>query len=1085
MSNTPRFPLLLWLFFLVPFCLLHAQPNLNAWQDQREISFQKLAPRASFTPLANDEEHQPEDESASSRVQLLNGTWEFILLNHPDEIPWSTIQNQTPSEELVKYKPGNIEVPGNWQLQGYGQPTYRNIVHPFEANPPFIPEEVNETGWYRRTFTLKPSVQQEEMILHLAGAQSACYIYLNGKYIGYSEGSMTPAEFDITQSVKKTGQNRLDIVVIRWSDGSYLEDQDFWRISGLHRDVYIMGRPSVYLRDYAAWPALDAAFEDAILKVDLELKLAQTVEAETGTATVQLYELSGDTLAQHFFPFELGPRAKSSFLTHSFTLSSPQKWTAETPYLYGLKIQLSNDQGKVTEVIHRKVGIRAVDISQGQLRVNGRPVLLQGVNRHEFHPIKGRTLTREDMMADIRLLKQHNFNAVRTAHYPNDPRWYALCDEYGIYLMDEANIESHYLDVYENESPAEDTSWARAFIDRGVSMLARDKNHPSIIMWSLGNETGLGINHDLMAAEMRKLDQSKRPIHYEGLSTNFAVSKALKFNPVHVIRMARHADEKIALNFTDQRPASAFDFNSGMYLSPQDITLIMEQDSARPTILCEYAHAMGNSTGNFLEYWEAFRKHPRLQGGFIWDYMDQGIQQTADNGSIYYAYGGDFGDQSPDSNFCINGIVWPNRQPKPAMQEIKYAQQNIRIKASRTPTGIVVLRLQNDYTFMDLDNHTIHWELQQEGKIIKNGKDPIYRLPPGSEKSLRIDTKSYLENYDPEKDLWLDVSIKLNTATPWAKADHEVAWNQALVKKGTVRNPAYPEGIEARMADRKGLLIFNGKDFEIVLDKETGYITEWTYKRNPLLTQGPQLNIWRAPTDNDKGGNPLNPGFASAWKKKQIQETESKVKDIQITTYKDFHWLVEIESQVKAGKLKADLRMQYRIYTNGKVELELTMDRKQALPLPKVGTEIRLPVQMNRFTWYGLGPEPTYPDRLAGGRMNVYQATVKEDFVPYIRPQDYGNKANVQWAEIQDAQGVGLRIQGENLNLSVSPYSLKDLGQALHVPELEEAPYTRLNVDGFMMGVGGDLSWFPVTHKEYLLEQSSFSYKYTLEPLSK
>ncbi|MEL6134559.1 MAG: glycoside hydrolase family 2 TIM barrel-domain containing protein, partial [Bacteroidota bacterium] len=469
-----------------------------------------------------------------------------------------------------------------------------------------------------------------------------------------------------------------------------------------------------------------------------------------------------------------------------------------------------------------------------------------------------------------------------------------------------------------------------------------------------------------------------------------------------------------------------------MYLSPKDIQLVMERDSARPTILCEYAHAMGNSTGNFKEYWDAFRQYPRLQGGFIWDYMDQGIQQTAQNGDIYYAYGGDFGDASPDSNFCINGIVWPNRRPKPAMQEIKYAQQNIRIKSSRTQNGISIIRLQNDYTFADLDNHTIFWQLHQEGKILKEGQEPIYRLPPGSEKSLRIDTESYLEGYDTEKDLWLDISVRLDSATPWARAGHEVAWEQVAVKKGTIRNAAYPEGIEARLADGKENLMVIGKDFEIILDKQTGYITKWTYNRKPLVQQGPQLNFWRAPTDNDAGGNPLNRSFLDSWNKQKIQKVETVVKDIQITTYEDFHWLVEIESQVKAGKLKGDLTLRYRFYTNGKVELELSLDRKGDLPLPKVGTELRLPENMDQLTWYGLGPEPTYPDRKEGGRMNQYQVSVIDDFIPYIKPQDYGNKAQVQWAEIKDEAGNGLRISGENLHLSVSPFSLAELSTARH-----------------------------------------------------
>ncbi|MEL6134838.1 MAG: sugar-binding domain-containing protein, partial [Bacteroidota bacterium] len=401
MERIRSFRFLVWLFICTPLHSLFAQPNLNAWQDQRAIGFQKLPARATFIPLASDQELDSNNYLASSRVQILNGTWEFILLDHPDQIPWTTIANQTPSAQLVKYKSGNIEVPGNWQLQGYGRPTYHNIVPPYKAEPPYILEEQNETGWYRRTFTLDQGVQQEAITLHLAGVQSACYVYLNGQYIGYSEGSMTPAEFDVTSSISRDGENLLDIIVIRWSDGSYLEDQDFWRISGLHRDVYLIGRPTAYLQDYTATPALDENYLDGTLQVAGILRLAQMADEQKGKIKLQVYESAGDTLETHTAVFTLEKGQATQSFTHTFKLPNAKKWTAETPHLYGLKIQIEDEQGKVLELIHRKVGIREVTIANGQLRVNGKPILLQGVNRHEFDPIKGRTVMEADMMADI------------------------------------------------------------------------------------------------------------------------------------------------------------------------------------------------------------------------------------------------------------------------------------------------------------------------------------------------------------------------------------------------------------------------------------------------------------------------------------------------------------------------------------------------------------------------------------------------------------------------------------------------------------------------------------------------------------
>ena len=599
-----------------------------AWQNPRVFDINTEPPHATLVPFQDLASASTFDREQSDYVTLLNGIWRFRWAQNPGEVPEEFYRSEYDDSQWDE-----IPVPANWQLLGaYDAPIYTNIKHPFTVDPPRVPTDTNSVGSYRTTFEIPDGWQGKQVFLHFAGVQSAMYVWVNGKQVGYSEDSMTPAEFNISDHTQP-GQNTLAVEVIRWSDGSYLEDQDFWRMSGIFRDVFLFATPPVHLRDYSFTTDLDKTYTDATAQLQLRLTNFADTNFQANTLRVDLLNAQGDTVLQDQIAVTKPiPVGQEMVINASYSVPNPKLWSAEQPNLYRLLMTVENEQGDIVEVISAKVGFREVEIVDGQLLVNGVPIYTKGVNRHESEPETGRVVTEALMRKDIELMKQHNFNAVRTSHYPNDARWYALTDEYGLYVVDEANIESHQL-WSEGRSPVLDTAWQGAFVARGVAMAERDKNHPSIIMWSLGNETGDGPNTQAMADTLRTLDPT-RPIHYESLETS-VYGKA----------------------------PSNYDVIANMYARTEQMVAFHAQDTTRPIILCEYAHAMGNSLGNLQDYWDVIEAHERMQGGFIWDWVDQGLKKTADNGDSYWAYGGDFGDTPNDGDFNINGMVFPRPHP--------------------------------------------------------------------------------------------------------------------------------------------------------------------------------------------------------------------------------------------------------------------------------------------------------------------------------------------------------------------------------------------------------------------------------------
>ncbi|MEO0899407.1 MAG: glycoside hydrolase family 2 TIM barrel-domain containing protein [Bacteroidota bacterium] len=1049
----------LFVILLILFSVLSLPAQNNIWENPSIFEINKEKPHAHFLPRGAD------------KTITLNGQWDFYLADHPSMV---NLPEDFSSEELDWT---SIEVPSNWQLQGFGQPIYTNIKHPFKAAPPKIKSKVNETGLYKRSFDLPNDWMNKEIFIRFGGVQSAMTLWVNGKEIGYSQGSMTPAEFRLTDILKEKG-NKIEVQVIRWTDGSYLEDQDFWRLSGIFRDVLLIQRPKAFVRDFSITTTLDTDYLHANVKllVDMDRLDGQSLSS-TLKLTIQ------NPYGKEIGKTEIQTSDKDIDYSWDLRVDSALKWTAETPFLYTLKIETLGDQEE--EVIERKFGIREVKIEKGKLLVNGKYILLKGVNRHEFDPKTGRTIGLRSMIEDIELMKRHNFNAVRTSHYPNDPRWYELCDEYGLYVMDETNIETHFLDAFAGKAPAQFPEWKDAMVSRAIRMIERDKNFPSVIMWSMGNESGYGPNHDAMYEAMKKADPQSRPIHYEGFDPTYALNKALRLNPIHVSRSLRELEDGLPINFRADRPLSGGDFVSGMYLSPTEIEKFAYKDTTRPTILCEYSHAMGNSNGNFKKYWDLFERDPHLQGGFIWDWVDQGLIRLKD-GKEEYTYGGDYGDKPNDGNFCLNGVVFPDRSTKPALQEIMYAQQFVDFQLEGS-----ILKLRNDYVFRSLDNHILEWDITYQGIRLKMGTIDLESLKPGQIKNIdlsRLITWSAYQNWE-EGDVYLTCRVKLKEAEALVPQHSIRAWEQFRLNEAKYSYPlasfSEDSGISSRF--ESSFVPRYQAALSLHIDQKTGFL-EYILKEGDTLLRDMTINLFRAPTDNDAGSGPLSGSYAKTWEKAGLAELSYEAESMtELQTPSEYR--INVIGNIKGKKFKGSYRLTY-VFSNDKAEKDgfqilCEVNRMGDMPLPRVGISFKTNQEREDFVWLGNGPAATYPDRKLGAQQGYYSSTVMVDFVPYIKPQHYGNKTDVSMIKLKQAGSHPIQILGNDLQFSYQPYSSYELASKSHVHKLEKDGFNYLHIDAAMMGVGGDLSWAPVTHEEFLLRETSYTLKFLLQFLEK
>ncbi len=1012
------------------------------WENPLIIEHNKEPGHASLAPFTTEYEALSKQRLESENILLLNGRWKFKWVEDDDLRPADF------------YLPGfnasgwdEIEVPSNWQLKGYGIPIYTNVKHPFPAEPPVIKRD-NPVGSYITTFTLPGTFRGKPVFLHFEGVQSAFYVWLNGQKIGYSQGSMTPAEFNITPFLQD-GENTLAVQVFRWSDGSYLEDQDFWRMSGIYRDVYLMATPPLHIRDFKVETHLDEPYRNAILQVNALIKNFDLARSEPQELVVDLFDAEQNKVFSENIPLKQSINYMQELdIQVQKKIEKPRLWSAEYPYLYTLLLTLQNKEGEVKEIVPVQIGFREVEIKNGQLLLNGVAIDLKGTNRHEIHPESGRVVSRETMIQDIKLMKQHNINAVRTSHYPNSPPWYELCDQFGIYLIDEANIESH--ELRQGSVLAKDSLWREAFLSRGRRMVARDKNHPSVLIWSLGNETGYGPNHDAMAAMIRKMDPT-RPIHYEDRTDKWSGER--------------------------QKP-SHFDIISNMYSSIEDIIYFHENYPDRPVILCEYVHAMGNSVGAIKDYWDAIYSHPRLQGAFVWDWVDQGLLKETPEGEEYFAYGGDFGDTPNDGSFCLNGLVYPDRRTSPALREVKKVYQYVSMEEEDLLNGLI--RVNNRYAFTNLDEFDVCWTLSRNGEEIKKGQVRGPLVPPGKSGQIRLDY-TLPENRDPAT-YDLLVEFKLREDLPWADKGQVVAWEQFILpdKRKMILGPDPGDMKRLRYKDQDDLFEVKGRTFELVFDKSTGTLKEYKNDEDIVLFREVLPDLWRPPTENDeRDRNGLR-----VWEKAGLDELEYELIGFEFDAMQKALLLVLVEHRVKnkEGKTIYYTELRYNIFGNGHILLEVRVKpMNPPATLPKAGLQFRLPREMQQVRWYGLGPHETYPDREASGILDEYEMTVEELWEPYIVPQENGNRSGTRWVRLSDGTN-GLLIMGEEeFNFSAYPYTDQDIEDAKHTFELEERDFITLDIDHRVQGLG-TATCGPGTRPEYLLKPGVFEFILLLSP---
>jgi len=1092
--------------------------QMNDWENPQMVGRNKEPAHATLLPYADEATALQGDREASPCFQLLNGEWKFHYAPNPASAPAAFHE---PGFDVSGWD--TIAVPGNWQLQGYDKPIYTNVQYPFPPDDlPRVPQDDNPTGCYRRTFTVPAEWSERQIFLLFDGVDSAFYVWVNGEEVGYSQDSRLPAEFDVTPYVH-AGENTLAVRVYRWSDGSYLEDQDFWRLSGIYRDVYLVATPPVHVRDFWARTELDEAYRDAVLKVRAHVRNYDDEDTAGYTLEVMLFDARGkpvftDPLVQ-WQPVQHGPwaapstdvvdvRAKAEVkLELEAEVTNPEKWSDEHPHLYTLLLTLKDPHGCVLEVERCTVGFRRVEIKDGQIHVNGVPVVLKGVNRHEHDPDTGHAVTVESMVEDIRLMKQFNVNAVRTSHYPNDPRWYDLCDQYGLYVFDEANIESH--GVWDRL--AKDPQWATAFLERTMRMVERDKNHPSVIVWSLGNESGYGPNFAAAAGWIHEYDPT-RPVHYESATTQWA--------------------------YQGPQTAPAIDLVSVMYPSVERIIeMAQAPGETRPLVMCEYAHSMGNATGNLKEYWEAVDKYPRLQGGFIWDWMDQGLRQVTADGQEWFAYGGDFGDVPNDGPFCINGLIFPDRQIHPALWECKKMQEPVKVEPVDLLAGKV--EIVNRYQFSDLSGLDISWRLSADGDVLQTGALPRLSTSAGASETITIPFRK------PELKLgteyWLTLSFTLAQGTLWAERGHQVAWAQFKVPFDVPAAPALqPEDMPAlHVQQSAGTVTVSGADFSLAFDEAEGTLASFRYQGAELIERGPLLNAWRAPTDNDEGQS-WSVQSAHAWREAGLDRLRHQVKNVDVTLVSPQVVQVKVQSNVSAPDrlvipsearnlsdrlvIPSEARnlnegfaceYTYTVYGSGDVVLDTRVVPSQNLPpLPRIGLQMRLPGGYEHLTWYGRGPHETYADRQEGAQVGVYRGTVDEQYMPYVVPQENGNKTGVRWVSLTDDRGVGLlasvipseasvipseasvipseasvipsearNLKPHLLEVSAHHFTTEDLTQARHTYELQRREEITLNLDYRQSGLGG-ASCGPGTLPQYLIEPKPVAYRVRLRPIS-
>ncbi|MBN1791392.1 MAG: DUF4981 domain-containing protein [Bacteroidales bacterium] len=1044
-------------------------------EDPKITRVNNLPPHVSFIPFPDSKTLAGKKGHESPNYKPLNGNWKFNWSKNPSERP---VDFYKQDYDVSSWK--EIPVPSDWQMQGYDIPIYTNITYPFVAEPtvlpkdlnmpsvkeippkpetpvqkieypnkslpipPYIPKQYNPVGSYKQTFTIPADWKGKRIVLHFGGVNSAAYYWLNGEKIGYGEDSKLPTEFDITDKLKD-GENTLAVEVYRWSDGSYLEDQDFFRLSGIERDVYLYATPKVHIYDYQVQTDLTNNYTDALLSVTVDVK-NHFPGFQSGEHSVEMKLMDKSDKMIAFGKVKTGIHLKENAqVVLKYEILAPAKWTAETPNLYQLVLILRDKSGKEVEAVSCKVGFREVEIIKGQLCVNGKPIYIKGVNRHEHDEKTGHVISEEGMLKDIELLKQFNLNAVRTCHYPDHPRWYELCDEYGIYLVDEANIESHGMGYDLNKTLGNNPAWLEAHMDRTIRMVERDKNHPSIIVWSLGNEAGNGSNFYATYDWIKKRDKT-RPVQYERAE------------------MERNTD-----------------IVCPMYMPASQMENYAKKYSDRPLIQCEYAHAMGNSVGNFQDYWNVIERYPVLQGGFIWDWVDQGIAQYDEKGNKYWAYGGDFGpaDIVSDKNFCANGIVSPDRRPHPKIYEVKKVYQNIKFKAIDLASGKI--EIKNGFIFTNLDKYDFEFSIEENGVQVKTGKIPSISAQPGESRLISIDYSDL--TVKPDGEYFITIRALQREKETMIPAGHVIAYEQfALSCPSKLPVNKVSTGSVNFTSDANGTKI-TGDGFSVAFDT-LGWLSSYQSGGKELMIASLKPNFWRAPIDNDYGNGMQN--RCKVWK-----EAAGNMKVISVNVRKVGSDAVELYALYDIPTVKGTWEAKYLVFNDGRVEVNnlFTTADKRLPEIPRIGMRMRISPEFDNMTYFGRGPWENYIDRYTSALVSKYTGKVSGQEMLYVRPQENNYHTDVRWLALTDATGKGLMVTGRPtfctsaLNSAMEDFDDGDQKHQRHITDVVKRDYIEWCIDYKQMGVGGDNSWGAKPLDKYMLYPGEYRYEFVIAPV--
>ncbi|REE00165.1 glycoside hydrolase family 2 TIM barrel-domain containing protein [Marinoscillum furvescens] len=1018
-------------------CKLTFGQTFKEFMDPSIVGVNKVLPHDRVFVFEQNEKLEHLEYPSSENYQSLNGQWSFKWVFKPADRPLDFFR------EGYDYSGWNqINVPANMELEGYGVPIYLN--HPYEftrkPEPPKVPDHWNPVGSYIREIELDQHWVNERTVIHFGSVKSAIYLWVNGAYVGYSQGSKTPTEWDISH-VLKEGKNTIAFQVFRFSDGSFLECQDFWRLSGVQRDVYLYRTPKTFVSDLNVRAGLSSDYINGVF--DLEVELENKSEKKTSeSVSVSLRAPDGTEVYNETKSLNIkaGANLNVSFAT---VVEACMRWSAEVPNLYDLQISYGN--GKV---IKKKIGFRSVEIKNAQMLVNGKAVLVKGANRHEHDPTTGHYLTRELMEKDAKLMKSLNINAVRTSHYPNDPYWYDLCDQYGLYVVDEANIESHALGAAKqrpydaDKHIANDPEWELAHLDRVQRMYERDKNHPSVIAWSLGNECGDGINF-IKAYDWLKA-QDSRPVMFEQAN------------------LKTHTD-----------------IFAPMYMSLDDMVNYAKHNyHYRPLIQCEYAHAMGNSIGNLQDYWDAIEQYPKLQGGFIWDWVDQGMEAFTDSGERYFAYGGDFGPDTlrNDNNFCINGIVNPDRKLNPHAHEVRYVYQNFKAELVNAQEGKVLIT--NEFSFRSYEEMELVWEVVANGAVTEEGILNVALAPGAAE----VITVPFSKEWPADKEVFLNLRLISHQET-FQSGPVTIAEEQLLLESPQKTQAPLMSKAKVRIKETDNQVKITSGDFEVAFDANSGELTNIQKGEKQFLVRSPQADFWRVPTDNDYGNKMV--ARLGVWKDAHKSKT---LDEFEVTATSRGTAKVSVRYTIE--DVGALLMLDYEVGGNGEIVLDyayITAPNRKLPEIPRVGMNLGLSGDLSQAKWYGRGPHENYIDRKLSAKVGIYEAPVEDLYFQYIRPQEGGYRTDVRWLKLRDQEGNGLMVSGYPVfAFNASYYEKEDFSstvkkQRTHTTDLQKRDYIVLNIDYEQMGVGGDNSWRAHTHDEYKLQSQEYYYTTSLK----